>query len=230
MTCFGQQSGSRSVKSHLLVKHFRIACVTTLFLCPGSTLRQVMRWTCMSLSEDTREQNPLMQLWTHKIIHNLKAESYALWNENISCHINKQELSQLSGTSGLQMWMYCAVLSHSVVSDSLRPHGLSPARVLCPWILQARNWSGLPCPPPGDIPNPGIEPRYPALQVDSLPSEPSGKPKCDSAEAATPTVIAKRLGECKKQGEQGNRIGPRYVRCIWKEWIQWAQRLASSCT
>ena len=33
---------------------------------------------------------------------------------------------------------------------------------------------GLPCPPPGDLPNPGIEPRSPALQVDSLTSEPPG--------------------------------------------------------
>ena len=33
-------------------------------------------------------------------------------------------------------------------------------------------WSGLPCPPPGDLPNPGIEPSSPALQVDSFPSEP----------------------------------------------------------
>jgi len=32
-------------------------------------------------------------------------------------------------------------------------------------------WSGLPCPSPGDLPNPGIEPRSPALQADSLPSE-----------------------------------------------------------
>ena len=38
-------------------------------------------------------------------------------------------------------------------------------------------WSGLPCPSPGDLPNPGIELRSPALQVDSLPSEPSGKLK-----------------------------------------------------
>ena len=37
-------------------------------------------------------------------------------------------------------------------------------------------WSGLPCPPPGDLPDPGIEPRSPALQADSLPSEPAGKP------------------------------------------------------
>ena len=33
-------------------------------------------------------------------------------------------------------------------------------------------WSELPCPPPGDLPNPGTEPTSPTLQVDSLPSEP----------------------------------------------------------
>ena len=42
-------------------------------------------------------------------------------------------------------------------------------------IFQARYWSGLPFPSPGDLPDPGIEPRSPALQADSLPSEPPGK-------------------------------------------------------
>ena len=37
-------------------------------------------------------------------------------------------------------------------------------------------WSGLPCSLPGDLPNPGIKPRSPALQADSLPSEPPRKP------------------------------------------------------
>ena len=35
---------------------------------------------------------------------------------------------------------------------------------------------------PGDLPNPGIEPRSPALQADSLPSEPPGKPERDVPE------------------------------------------------
>ena len=35
--------------------------------------------------------------------------------------------------------------------------------------------SRLPCPPPGDLPDPGIEPVSPASQADSLPTEPSGK-------------------------------------------------------
>ena len=37
-------------------------------------------------------------------------------------------------------------------------------------------WSGWSFPSPGDLLNPGIEPRCPALQADSLPSEPQGKP------------------------------------------------------
>ena len=47
-------------------------------------------------------------------------------------------------------------------------------------ILQARILEGLPFPPPGDLPEPGIESTSllsPALQVDSLPLAPSGKPE-----------------------------------------------------
>ena len=38
------------------------------------------------------------------------------------------------------------------------------------------DWSGLPVPSPGDLPNPGIEPGSPALQVDALTTEVPGKP------------------------------------------------------
>ena len=71
------------------------------------------------------------------------------------------------------------LLSHSVVSDSLWPHGLYPARFLCPWDSPGKNTGGgeLLCPPPGDLPNSGIGPRSPALQADSSPSEPPGEPK-----------------------------------------------------
>ena len=50
-----------------------------------------------------------------------------------------------------------AVLSYSAVSDSLWPHGLKPARLLCPWGFSRQEyWSELPCPPPGDLPNPDL--------------------------------------------------------------------------
>ena len=38
-------------------------------------------------------------------------------------------------------------------------------------------WSGYPFPSPADLPNPGIEPGSPASQMDSLPTELTGKPK-----------------------------------------------------
>ena len=44
-------------------------------------------------------------------------------------------------------------------------------------ILQARILEWIAFPSPGDLPNPGIKPRSPALQADSLPAEPPGKPK-----------------------------------------------------
>ena len=48
----------------------------------------------------------------------------------------------------------------------------APLSMGCP---RQENWSGLPFPPPRDLPNPGIEPGSPALQADSLPLESSGK-------------------------------------------------------
>ena len=70
------------------------------------------------------------------------------------------------------------MLSHLVVSDSLQPHGLQPARLLFPWGFSRQEyWSGLPCLPPGDLPTSGVKPRSPALHADSLPFEPPGKPK-----------------------------------------------------
>ena len=66
----------------------------------------------------------------------------------------------------------------SVMSDSLQPHGLQPTKRLCPWGFSRQEYqSELSCPPPGDLPDPGIKPRSPALQADSLPSELPGKPK-----------------------------------------------------
>ena len=67
--------------------------------------------------------------------------------------------------------------NHSVMSDSLRPHGLQPARFLCPRAFSRQEyWRGLPCPSPGNLPNLSIKPRSPTLQVDSLLTKPQGKP------------------------------------------------------
>ena len=66
------------------------------------------------------------------------------------------------------------------MSNSLQPHGLQPlpgSYVHGAEFFRQEFWSGLPNPPPGDLSNPGIELRSPALQEDSSSSEPQGKPK-----------------------------------------------------
>ena len=56
-------------------------------------------------------------------------------------------------------------------------HILFTSKLLCPWGFSRQEyWNGLPCPPPEDLPNSGIKPKSPMWQVDSLPSEPPGKP------------------------------------------------------
>ena len=57
------------------------------------------------------------------------------------------------------IYMLKAVLcvSRWVMSESLWPCGLQPARLLCPWGSSRQEyWGGLACPPPGDLPHPGL--------------------------------------------------------------------------
>ena len=76
---------------------------------------------------------------------------------------------------GQTSWPHCAIsclcpFTHAVLFDrNIHP----PTN---PYSRQTY-WSGLPFPTPGDLPNPGIKPWSPALQVDSFLSEPPGKPR-----------------------------------------------------
>ena len=62
------------------------------------------------------------------------------------------------------------VLNRSIVSDSLRLHGLYQVPLSMEFSRQGY-WHGLPLPSLGDLPDPGIKPRCPALQADTLPFE-----------------------------------------------------------
>ena len=62
------------------------------------------------------------------------------------------------------------------------------------------HWGGQPFPSPGDLPNPGSEPRSPALRADSVPAEPPGKPKntgvlCQGTWKAGIIVLSIRKGQ-----------------------------------
>ena len=68
---------------------------------------------------------------------------------------------------------------YSCVQLFVTPYTLAHQDPLSMGFFLQEYWSRLPCPPPGDIPDPGIKPvspASPAFQVDSLPAESSGKP------------------------------------------------------
>ena len=90
----------------------------------------------------------------------------------------------VKGSTSLSLGSSCIyrmhVLSRLVMSDSSRPMDCTPPGSSVHGILQARILEYVAIPSsrgssqPGDLPNPGIKPRPPALQVHSLPSEPPG--------------------------------------------------------
>ena len=62
------------------------------------------------------------------------------------------------------------------MSDSESPWTVALQAPLSMEFSRQEYWSGLPFPSPGDFPNLGLNPGSPALQADSLPSVPPGKP------------------------------------------------------
>ena len=80
---------------------------------------------------------------------------------------------------------WCAIFESERLSKLVREWKLlshvwlsaTPSTIQAVEYSRPESWSGWPFPSPGDLPNPGIEPRSPALQVDSLPAEPPRKIK-----------------------------------------------------
>ena len=73
--------------------------------------------------------------------------------------------------------MLCCAYSLNDVWLFVTPWTVDPQSPLFMEFSRQEYWSGLPFSSPGDLPNPRIEPGCPALQPDSLPSEPTGKPR-----------------------------------------------------
>ena len=66
--------------------------------------------------------------------------------------------------------------SHLVKSNSVTPWTVAHQAPLSMEFSRQEYWSGLPFPSPGDISDPGIEPKSPTLWLDFLSTEPPGKP------------------------------------------------------
>ena len=86
-------------------------------------------------------------------------------------------------------------------------------------------WSGLPCPSPGDLPNPGVESRSPTLQVGSLSSEPPGglQPNLEGVSSGQ-TSPRKR---CLSSLVSGGGVGGSFVKGVGYllgTWVQWGKQ------
>ena len=73
-------------------------------------------------------------------------------------------------------WVSDKCVSCLVVSNSLQPVTVAYQAPLSMEFPRQENCNGLPCPPPGDLSDPGIKSGSPTLQADSLPFKPSKKP------------------------------------------------------
>ena len=129
--------------------------------------------------------------------------------------------------------MNAYLLSTSILSDSVTPWTVAHWAPLSVGFSRQEYWSGLPCPPPGDLPGPWIEPTSPvdlALQADSLqlwPSlsfclhdwatftfnfftaEPPWKPRCKQIEVLNPTSYSRWVSRAKS-------VTSLYVFLLWK--------------
>ena len=85
----------------------------------------------------------------------------------------------ISGVAKSTHWkcVHFDLFSRSVVSDSATPWTVAHQAPPSTGFSRQEYWRGLPLPSSGDLPNPGIEPQSPALQTDTLPPEPPGKPQ-----------------------------------------------------
>ena len=85
---------------------------------------------------------------------------------------------EISITLDMQMtpplWQKVKVKSLSRVRHSATPWTVAHQAPPSMGFSRQEYWSGLPLPSPGDLPDPGIEPRSPAFQADALNSEPPG--------------------------------------------------------
>ena len=95
----------------------------------------------------------------------------------LGSHTSKCSLEAAIAAGNQRSSIESESVSHSVASDSVTPWPVAHQAPLSMGFSRQEDWSGLPCPPPGYLPDPGIEPGSPALLADSLPTGPPRKPR-----------------------------------------------------
>ena len=95
----------------------------------------------------------------------------------LGLHTSKCSLEATVAAGNQRSSIESESVSYSVPSDSVTPWPVAHQAPLSMGFSRLEYCSGLPCPPPWDLPDPGIEPGSPALLADSLPTEPQRKPR-----------------------------------------------------
>ena len=136
----------------------------------------------LPLGDDYCPDSALSLWWHYSLLLGGSRSPVSLWSALILrsgikvpafCQAVSSTATGSPGASSQFMWV-CVCVSRSVVPDCLWPQA-----PLSMGFSRQEFWSGLPFSSPGDLLNPGIEPRSPALQADSLPSEPPKSPQSD---------------------------------------------------
>ena len=90
------------------------------------------------------------------------------WTQLSDFHLKGRNSQQYNGESESEVAQLCPTLCNPWTVAHQAPPSMGFSR--------QEYWSGLPFPSPGDLPDPGIKPRSPTLQADTLTSAPPGKP------------------------------------------------------
>ena len=94
---------------------------------------------------------------------------------------------------------------------------LRPCALHSPWNSLSQN-TGVGSTSPGDLPNPGIEPRSPALQADSLPAEPAGK-----------KIYVNLDMELDMEKQTGSKSGKEYIKAVYCQPAYLTYMQSTSC-
>ena len=117
-----------------------------------------------------------MHAWVFEIQDQNKWSCYIKWQRDMTPHLSSHGIAHLL-VEKRNITIMCCVELLSHVWIFVTPWTVAHQASLSLGIHRQEYWSGLPCPSPGDLLNPGIKPRCPSLQAEPLLSEAQGKPK-----------------------------------------------------
>ena len=120
-------------------------------------------------------QEKKINLWKTKATSNLVKHIYNFLSIDKSINFVASEYLHINSKPCEVKWSEVKPLSR--VRLFATPWTVACQSALSMGFSRQEYWRGLSFPSPGNLPNPGIEPRSPKLQADALPSEPPEKPK-----------------------------------------------------